>query len=187
MRVRPVSIQGEHLCGAFLDDARAGVSMSVNASFVALGIIEPPFQIQIVLRDLKVITTGKQMTLKLFIIFAVCCETVSCFPAKLSFSVLKASSRSLLLPVSVSRVFSTFFTHLTCWLICLKISTVALKPLSMQFANRQTSLWLSVSRPRSMLTCRDARTFFRESIMRRPEGYVGLPWLLFSMPRIALQ
>ncbi len=57
--MRPVSIQGEYLCGAFLDDARAGVSMSVNASFMALGILEPPLQIQIVPLDINIITAGE--------------------------------------------------------------------------------------------------------------------------------
>ncbi len=42
-----------------LNNPGTGVFMSVDASLMALRILEPPFQLQIVLRDIHIVTSGE--------------------------------------------------------------------------------------------------------------------------------
>ena len=55
-----VGIQGRDQRRAFLHDAYAGVTAPVNAAFVALGLSEPAFQIQIIAGQVQVVRADEQ-------------------------------------------------------------------------------------------------------------------------------
>jgi hypothetical protein len=59
-----VSIQSQQESRTFLDDADARVPMTMNASFVPLGLAEPALQVQIVLRKTYGVAANTQPRLK---------------------------------------------------------------------------------------------------------------------------
>lgn len=59
-----MGVQGQQQGRTFLDDADTGMLVSVDASFVALGLPEAAFQIEIVLRQLGIIAADEQARLE---------------------------------------------------------------------------------------------------------------------------
>ena len=59
-----VGVEGQQQRGAFQHNPHAGVTMPVNASLVALGLLEPALQVEVVLRQVGVIAADKEARLK---------------------------------------------------------------------------------------------------------------------------
>ena len=59
-----VSVESQQERGAFLHDPHAGMAMPVNASLVALGLLEPTLQVEVVPRQVGVIAADKEARLK---------------------------------------------------------------------------------------------------------------------------
>jgi hypothetical protein len=55
-----VRIQGQDLRRTFLDNPHPGMTMAVNPTLMALGLAEPPLQVEIVPRQVRVVTTTEE-------------------------------------------------------------------------------------------------------------------------------
>jgi len=55
-----VRIEGQQQRGAFLDKANPGVPVAVNAALVSFGLSEPPFEVEVVLRQVALLSSNKQ-------------------------------------------------------------------------------------------------------------------------------
>jgi hypothetical protein len=55
-----VGIEGSQQCGAFLDEANPSVLVAVYAALVPFGLPEPAFQVEVVLRQVRLIAPDKQ-------------------------------------------------------------------------------------------------------------------------------
>jgi hypothetical protein len=55
-----VRIEGQQQRGAFLDKANPGVPVAVNATLVSFGVSEPPFEVEVVLRQVTLLASHKQ-------------------------------------------------------------------------------------------------------------------------------
>jgi hypothetical protein len=60
LRVLAVSVERQKKRGPLLDDAHAGMSMSVNVPRVSFGLSKPTFQIEVVLRQVQLIASREQ-------------------------------------------------------------------------------------------------------------------------------
>jgi hypothetical protein len=54
--MRQVRVQGQDQCRTFLHDPHPGMTMAVNPTLMALGLAEPPLQVEIVPRQVRVVT-----------------------------------------------------------------------------------------------------------------------------------
>ena len=59
-----VGIQGQQKRGAFLHDSHSGMTVAVNPTLVTLGLTKPTLQIQVVIRQLGIITADEQARLE---------------------------------------------------------------------------------------------------------------------------
>jgi hypothetical protein len=62
--MRQMRIERRQQCGAFVDEAHPSVTVAMNAALVALGVSKPAFEVEVVLREICVVTSHKQAGLK---------------------------------------------------------------------------------------------------------------------------
>ena len=62
--MRQVGIQGQQLCWTFLHDSHSGMTMPVNPTLVTLGLAKPSLQVQVVTRQVRIITADEQPRLE---------------------------------------------------------------------------------------------------------------------------
>ena len=60
LRVDQVRIQGQQQRRAFLDEADPGVTVAMNAALVAFRLSKPPFEVEVVLRQVLRLSPNKQ-------------------------------------------------------------------------------------------------------------------------------
>ncbi len=59
-----VGIQGQHQCRTFLHDSHPGMTVAVNPTLVSLGPAKPTLQIEVVTRQVRLITADEQARLE---------------------------------------------------------------------------------------------------------------------------
>jgi hypothetical protein len=59
-----VGIESQQQCGTFLDNTDASVPVAVHTAFMAFGLSEPALQIEVILREVGLVTSHKKARLK---------------------------------------------------------------------------------------------------------------------------
>jgi hypothetical protein len=62
--MRHMRIERRQQCGAFVDEAHPRVAVAMNAALVAFGVSKPAFEVEVVLWEIRVVTSHKQAWLK---------------------------------------------------------------------------------------------------------------------------
>ena len=57
-------IERRQQCGAFVDEAHPSMAVAMNAALVAFGVSKPACEVEVVLREIRVVTSHKQAWLK---------------------------------------------------------------------------------------------------------------------------
>jgi hypothetical protein len=62
--MRHMRIERRQQCGAFVDEANPSVAVAMHAALVAFGVSKPAFEVEVVLGEIRVVTSHKQAWLK---------------------------------------------------------------------------------------------------------------------------
>src|SRR5947209_12076963 len=63
-RVDQVSVQGQQQRRAFLHDSHSGMTVAMNPTLMALGLAKPTLQIEVVTRQVRLVTSDEQSRLE---------------------------------------------------------------------------------------------------------------------------
>ena len=170
-----MSVQGQQQAGTFLNDADTGMFVSVDASFVAFGLSEPTFQIEIVLRQLGIITADKQARLETGHDFAhVLRERIAVRLPRVTQGLKSAPTFDL--GAGRGRERRLNLCHPVYLLADFPLAGTHLRESAVDAAGQ--ALELIVSAPlffASRLRCKDSRTSLKASAIRKPGGRSGPP------------
>src|SRR5215831_5092753 len=62
--MRHMRIERRQQCGTFVDETHPSVAVAMHAALVAFGVSKPAFEVEVVLWELRVVTSHKQAWLK---------------------------------------------------------------------------------------------------------------------------
>jgi hypothetical protein len=62
--MRHMRIERRQQCGAFVDEAHPSVAVAMHAALVAFGVAKPAFEVEVVLGEIRVVTSHQQAWLK---------------------------------------------------------------------------------------------------------------------------
>ena len=180
-------IERRQQCGAFVDEANPRVAVAMHAALVAFGVSQPAFEVEVVLWEIRVVTSHKQAWL-----------TTGQYPTHVLppriVTPLELLPQGLKLHVPVvARAIGRIKRGLDCPHVCHLVTDVLLGCLhtcqaSVNIAGQARELLVSTP-PfcASRFRCSDARTSPKASAIRMPGGCSGPPWSSLRIPRTAAQ
>ena len=168
-------IERRQQCGAFVDEANPRVAVAMNAALVAFGVSKPAFEVEVVLGEIRVVTSHKQAWLKTRQ------HPTHVLPPRIV-TPLEVLPQGLKLHVPVvARAIGRIKRGLDCPDVCHLVTYVLLGCLhtgqaSINIAGQTRELLVGMP-PfcASRFRCSDARTSPKASAIRKPGGCSGPP------------
>ena len=170
-----VGIESQQQCGTFLDNTDASVPVAVHTAFMAFGLSEPALQIEVILREVGIVTSHKKARLKV-------CHHTAHVLARRVIAALELLPQGLKLGVTLGTWATVRRKRV---LDRPHVGHVVAYGLVRIVHRRQTSVDVAGQTRQSFMSwppfctsrfrCRDARTSSRASAMRKPGGCNGPP------------